>query len=226
MAMLRLYDNISSGNGYKVRLLLSALGIPFERIELDIDRAETRTPDFLAKNPNGRIPLLEIAPGDYLAESNAILCYLADGTPYLPRERRARGAVMQWLFFEQYSHEPNIATPRYWITHKVLTAERAAMLDAKRVAGYAALAVMERQLDGRTYFVGESVTIADIALYAYTHVAHEGGFDLAAYAAVNRWLERVARIANYIPITHLAGVPVSAADQAADRARATAQDLR
>ena len=203
--MLRLYDNLSSGNGYKVRLLLSALGTPFDRVELDIDRGETRTPEFLAKNPNGRIPLLEIGPGDYLAESNAILCYLAEDTPYLPRERRARGAVMQWLFFEQYSHEPNIATLRYWITHKLLTPERAAMLDAKRAAGYAALDVMERQLDGRAYFVGESVTIADIALYAYTHVAHEGGFDLAGYSAINRWLGRVARIANYIPITHPAG---------------------
>jgi len=218
--MLRLYDNLSSGNGYKVRLLLSALGIPFERVELDVDRAETRTPEFLAKNPNGRIPLLEISSGDYLAESNAILCYLADGTPYFPHERRARGAVMQWLFFEQYSHEPNIATPRYWITHKVLTPERAAMLEAKRAAGYAALGVMERQLDKRTYFVGESLTIADIALYAYTHVAHEGGFDLAAYAAVNRWLDRVARIANYIPITYPAGVQVPAAGSSAGRVAA------
>lgn len=204
--MLRLYDNLSSGNGYKARLLLSALGIPFDRVELDIDRGETRTAEFLAKNPNGRIPLLEIGPGDYLAESNAILCYLAEGTPYLPHERRSRSAVMQWLFFEQYSHEPNIATPRYWITHKVLTPERAAMLDAKRAAGYAALDVMERQLDRRAYFVGESVTIADIALYAYTHVAHEGGFDLAGYSAINCWLHRVERIENFIPITHPAGV--------------------
>ncbi|HYB10049.1 MAG TPA: glutathione S-transferase, partial [Alphaproteobacteria bacterium] len=144
--MLRLYDNLTSGNGYKVRLLLTALGIPFERVELDVDRSETRTPEFLAKNPNGRIPVLEVAPGDYLAESNAILCYLADGTPYLPQGRRARAAVMQWLFFEQYSHEPNIATLRYWITHNVLTPERAAMLESKRTAGYAALHVMERQL--------------------------------------------------------------------------------
>lgn len=198
--MLRLYDNLFSGNGYKVRLLLSLLGIPFERVELDIDRGETRTSAFLAKNPNGRIPLLEIAPGDHLAESNAILCYLAEGTPYLPSARRARAAVLQWLFFEQYSHEPNIATSRYWITHKLLTPEREAMLPAKRVAGYAALDVMERALAGRDYFVGDCLTIADIALYAYTHAAHEGGFDLAPYEAIRGWLARVAQRPGFIAI--------------------------
>lgn len=203
--MLRLYDNLFSGNGYKVRLLLTLLDMPFERVELDIFRGETRTPEFLARNPNGRIPLLEIAPGDYLAESNAILCYLAEGTPYLPGARRARAAVLQWLFFEQYSHEPNIATLRYWITHKLLTPEREAMLPGKRVAGYAALGVMEGTLAGRDYFVGDRLTIADLALYAYTHVAHEGGFDLAPYEAIRAWLARVAGTPGHIPITHPAG---------------------
>ena len=214
--MMRLYDNLSSGNGYKVRLLLTLLGMPFERIELDIDRGETRTPGFLAKNPNGRIPLLEVSPGDYLAESNAILCYLADGTPYLPGERRARAAALQWLFFEQYSHEPNIATPRYWITHKLLTPEREAMLPAKRAAGYAALGVMERQLGKRGCFVGDRLTIADIALYAYTHVAQEGGFELDRYTAIRRWLDRVAQLPGYIPITHPAGTDVPRTETATE----------
>ena len=207
--MLRLYDNMASGNGYKVRLLLTLLGLPFERVELDIDRGETRTPAFLAKNANGRIPLLELAPGDRIAESNAILCYLADGTPYLPDARRVRAAVMEWLFFEQYSHEPNIATPRYWITHKLVTAERAGLLPEKRRLGHAALAVMERHLAERAYFVGEAPTVADIALYAYTHVAPEGGFDLAPYGAVRAWLARIPEIPGYVPITARVGRELS-----------------
>lgn len=206
--MMRLYDNLSSGNGYKVRLMLSLLNIPFERVELDIDAGETRNAAFLAKNPNGRIPLLEISPGDYLAESNAVICYLADGTSFLPQERRARASVLQWLFFEQYSHEPNIATPRYWITHKVLTPEREALLPAKYQAGYAALDVMERHLGTRSYFVGDAPTIADIALYAYTHVAQEGGFELQRYRSVGRWLERVAAMPGMFPIAEPVGKAV------------------
>src|SRR5579871_1937315 len=115
----RLHDNRPSGNAYKVRLMLTQLGLPFERIEYDTDKGETRTPQFLALNPNGRVPVLELGAGRCLAESNAILCYLADDTHFLPADRLQRGQVMQWLFFEQYSHEPNIATPRYWITHKL-----------------------------------------------------------------------------------------------------------
>ena len=214
--MLRLYDNLSSGNGYKARLMLSLLGIPFERIELDIDRGETRTPAFLAKNPNGQIPLLEIAPGDYLAESNAIICYLAEGTRYLPTERRERARVMQWLFFEQYRHEPNIAIVRSWIAHSALTPEREAALPAKRAAGYSALDVMERHLKTHPYFVGENVTVADIALYAYTHVADEGGFDLGRYKAIKRWLGLLRELPNYIPITYPAG---KAAAMTGDAAR-------
>jgi glutathione S-transferase len=204
--VLKLYDNISSGNGYKARLVLHLLRIPFTRIELDIDRNETRAPSFLAINPNGRIPVLELAPGDYLAESNAIICYLADGTPYLPSARRERAAALQWLFFEQYSHEPNIATVRHWITHKLLTPAREALLPEKRRLGYAALDVMEQHLARRPYFVGESPTVADIALYAYTHVAEEGGFELGRYAAIREWLARVAAIPGYIPISDPAGV--------------------
>ena len=201
--MLRLHDNRFSGNGYKIRLLLTRLGTPFERIDYDIDRGATRTPEFLRLNPNGRIPVLEVEDGRVLAESNAILTYLAEGTPYLPQDRFERALVLQWMFFEQYSHEPNVATLRYWITHDLLDDERRTMVEGKRRWGYAALDVMEQHLAQRRYFVGERYSIADIALYAYTHVAHEGGFDLARYAAIRRWLDRVASEPRHIPITQV-----------------------
>ena len=207
--MLRLYDTITSGNGYKVRWLLMRLGLPFERVEMDIDKGETRTPAFLAMNPNGRVPLLQIADGDWLAESNAILCYLAEGTQYMPTERRARAAVMQWLFFEQYSHEPNIATPRYWIKHNVLTEERQAQLAAKKQWGYAALDLMNRHLSVQSYFVGEQLTVTDIALFAYTHVAPEGGFDLMGYPALGNWLARIKDMPGHFPITAEVGTPIA-----------------
>jgi glutathione S-transferase len=199
--MLRLYDFLPSGNGYKVRLLLHQLAIPFERVELDIVRGETRTPEFLAKNPNGRIPLLELEDGTCLAESNAILWYLADGTPFLPTDRLVRAHVLQWMCFEQYSHEPNIATSRFWLTHLELTEERRTGLAQKHTLGHAALAVMESHLARRDYFTAGAYSIADVALYAYTHVAPEGGFDLAPYPAVNAWLGRVRAQPRHIPIT-------------------------
>jgi glutathione S-transferase len=199
--MFRLYDYLESGNGYKVRLLLTQLGIPFERIELDIVKGATRTPEFLTKNQNGRIPVLEVQPGQFLAESNAILCYLAEDTAFLPADRWERALVLQWLFFEQYSHEPNIATSRFWLTHNLLNDERRTQLPQKQTLGHAALAVMEKHLTHRTFFVGEQYSIADIALYAYTHVAHEGGFDLAHYPQVRAWLERVRKQPHHIPIT-------------------------
>jgi glutathione S-transferase len=199
--MLRLYDFLESGNGYKVRLLLHQRGIPFERIELDITRGATRTPEFLAKNPNGRIPALELEDGRVLAESDAILWYLAEGTPYLPADPFERAQVLQWMFFEQYSHEPNIATSRFWLHHRELTPELRAALEQKRVLGHAALAVMEGHLEKRAFFVGERYSIADIALYAYTHVADEGGFDLAGYPAVRAWLARVRAQPGHVPIT-------------------------
>lgn len=199
--MFRLYDYLESGNGYKVRLLLTQLGIPFERVELDILKSETRTAEFLTKNLNGRIPVLEIQSGQFLAESNAIMWYLAEGTALLPTDRWERALVLQWLFFEQYSHEPNIATSRFWIAHNLLTDERRAQLPQKQTLGYAALDVMEKHLTDRTFFVGEHYSIADIALYAYTHVAHEGGFDLARYPQVRAWLDRVRRQPHHILIT-------------------------
>jgi len=199
--MLRLYDYLPSGNSYKVRLLLHQLGIPFERIDMDIMTGATRTPEFLAKNPNGRIPLLEISSEERLAESNAILFYLAEGTPFLPKARWQRAKVLEWLFFEQYNHEPNIATARFWIRFVGLNEERRAGLEKKRVLGYAALDVMERHLARSAFFVADAYSIVDIALYAYTHVADEGGFELGAYGAVRAWLERVRAQPGHIPIT-------------------------
>ena len=200
--MIRLHDNLSSGNGYKARLLLAQLGVPFERVEYDIDQAETRTPEFLRMNPNGRVPVLELEDGRFLPESNAILFYLAEGTPFLPDDHFGRAQVLRWAFFEQYSHEPNIASPRYWITHNLpMTEERRVMLEPKRKLGYAALGVMEEHLKDREFFVGTRYSIADITLYAYTHVAHEGGFDLGRFPSINAWLERVAAQPGHVPIT-------------------------
>ena len=198
--MLKLYDYLESGNGYKVRLLLHQLDVAYQRIELDITRGETRTPGFLARNRNGRIPTLELEDGTPLAESNAIQFYLAEGTALLPAGRIERAQVLQWMFFEQYSHEPYIAVVRFWC-HTGEAAKRPDEVAARRARGYDALAVMEDHLHHRDYFAAGRYTIADIALYAYTHVAHEGGFDLAAYPAVNAWLARVASQPRHIPIT-------------------------
>ena len=196
--MLRLYDNRLSGNGYKPRLLLAHLGRRYERVELDILKGETRTPDFLALNPNGRIPVLALEDGTCIAESNAILYFLAEGSPFLPDERIARALVLQWMFFEQYSHEPNIAVARHWIQHVEMTEAQRAQLPARQEAGHAALAVMERHLDGSDWFGGGAASIADIALYAYTHVAGEGGFDLDPYPAIGAWLARVAGLPGHV----------------------------
>ena len=202
--MLTLYDNLDSGNAYKVRLILQLLDIPYRRIELDIDKGETRTAEFLARNPDGRVPTLALDDGTYLAESNAILCYLADGSPYLPAARLPRAQVLQWLFFEQYSHEPYVATPRYIIKHLGRSHPRAAELPMRIEKGRQALGVMEGHLATRQFFVDERYTVGDIALYAYTHVAHEAGIDLAPYPRVREWLARVAGQPRHIPITHAA----------------------
>jgi glutathione S-transferase len=188
---MRLYDYVDSGNGYKVRLALAQLGVPYELIAVDIEKGESRTSEFLAKNPNGRIPLLELDDGRLLAESNAILCYLAEGTPLMPATAFDRALALQWLFFEQYNHEPNVATARYWLRHGHLTPAREWAFAQKRLAGYAALALMEGHLAKADFFVAGCYSIADIALYAYTHVADQGGFDLARFPAVTAWLKRV-----------------------------------
>ena len=196
---MKLYDDPISGNGYKVRLLLAQLARPFTYVPLDITKGETRTAAFLAKNPNGRIPVLELDDGTCLPESNAILWYLAEGTPFLPEARLARAQTLQWMCFEQYSHEPNIATLRFW-AHAGLLDARAAFVPDKRAKGEAALRVMEQHLAAHRYFAAERYTIADIALYAYTHVADEGGFDLAPYPALRAWLERVRTQPGHVPI--------------------------
>ena len=199
--MLTLYDYLSSGNGYKCRLLLAQLGIPYRRVELDIMQGETRTPQFLARNPNGRIPALELEDGTVLSESDAILFYLAEGTPYLPDDRLGRAQVLQWLFFEQYSHEPFIAVARFICHLLPPDTPRRAELPRLEKGGHAALGVMERRLADHPFLVADRYTIADIALYAYTHVAGEGGFDLAGYPGVRAWLARVAGQPRYLPIT-------------------------
>lgn len=199
--MLRLYDYLPSGNGYKFRLLLTQLGIPFERIELDIIEGETRTAEFLGKFPNGRIPAVEFDDRRLLFESNAIVMYLAEGTQFLPADRYERAQVLQWMFFEQYSHEPYIASVRYLVIHPEVQDPRRGILDMMRKRGYDALGVMEGHLQSREWFVGGRYSIADIALYAYTHVADEGGFDLSSYPSIRGWLGRVKSQPKYIPIT-------------------------
>ncbi|MBD1934476.1 MULTISPECIES: glutathione S-transferase family protein [Cyanophyceae] len=201
--MLKLYQFFSSGNCYKIRLLLTQLEIPFESVELNILKGESRTPEFLSKNPNGRIPVLETQSGQFIAESNAILFYLSEGTNFLPKDNFERAKVLQWLFFEQYSHEPFIATSRFWISILGKAEEYRDALNQKREPGYAALDVMERHLTNHTFFVGERYTIADIGLFAYTHVADEGGFDLTKFPAINGWIERVKSQPRHISITHL-----------------------
>jgi glutathione S-transferase len=206
--MIRLYDYLPSGNGYKVRLLLSQLQIPFERIELDIIKGNTRTPGFLRKFPNGRIPAVEFDDGRRLFESNAIIWHFAETTSLVPQDPFERARVLQWMFFEQYSHEPYIAVARFFAMHLDHPDERRGGLPRIIRGGYDALGVMESHLGGsgegdhrREFLVAGQYTIADIALYAYTHVAHEGGFDLGNYPAIREWLARVKSQPRHIPIT-------------------------
>lgn len=201
--MLTLYDFMGSGNGYKVRLLLAQLGTPYRLVECDILKGETRTPEFLAKNPNGRIPTLQLEDGMHLAESDAILWYLAEGTAFAPANRLARAQTLQWMFFEQYSHEPYIAVVRFW---RHFTAKLSPLqeldLPGRVEKGYAALGVMEQHLARHQYFVGGRYGLADIALYAYTHVAPEGSFNLDQYPHVCAWLARVAAQPGHVSMDH------------------------
>ncbi len=190
--MTVIYGMIDSGNCYKPRLLMAKLGQPFTHVEVSSHDGTTRSAEYLAKNPNGMVPLLELDDGRLLAESNAILIYLAEGTRFLPADRYLRGLAYQWLFFEQYSHEPYIAVRKAILTFperaKDATPER---LELTLTRGNKALDVMEKQLSRTPFFAGDDMSIADIALYAYTHDAHKGGFELGAYPAVSAWLERV-----------------------------------
>src|SRR5712691_5252383 len=197
---MRLYNSQLSGNCYKVRLLLTLLGIEYERLELDvIDRSNRR--DVLGgKNPALRVPTLELDDGEHLAESNAILWYLADGTQWLPDDPLARARVLQWMFFEQYEVEPNLAVARFWIAILGEQEKYAAELEGKWRAGNRALAALDEHLEGREFLVGDGYSVADISLYAYTHVADEGDFDLGQYRAVGAWLDRVATRPGHVPI--------------------------
>jgi glutathione S-transferase len=194
-----LYDSQVSGNCYKVRLLLAHLGIEYERQEMSVIDRSNRAEVIGELNPGLRVPTLVLDDGRPLAESNAIMWYFADGTAYLPDDPYERAQVLQWCFFEQYSHEPNIAVARFWRIARIEPA--AADLEAKQRGGTAALQAMERHLTDRAFFVGDRYSIADIALYAYTHVAPEGGFELEPYPAIREWLARVMSQPNHVGIT-------------------------
>ncbi|MBV8687798.1 MAG: glutathione S-transferase family protein [Alphaproteobacteria bacterium] len=201
MERLVLHEYSASGNCYKVRLTAALLGLPIERREYDILKGETRTPEFLAAvNANGRIPVLQVGER-FIPESNAACFYLADGSALVPEDRFERADMLRWMFFEQYNHEPNVATMRFWIAfvgEARLSEAQRGQIEAKRAAGEAALALMDEHLAARPWFVGARLSLADIALYAYTHVADEGGFDLARYPAVSAWLGRVAAAPGYV----------------------------
>jgi glutathione S-transferase len=199
--MYTVYGDVQSGNCYKVRLLLSHLDIAHRWIHIDILAGETRTPEFLTLNPNGKIPVLLLGDGEALTESNAILNLLAAGTDYLPDDALGRARVLQWQFFEQYSHEPYIAVARYISRYLGMPPERVEEFDAKQSGGHKALAVMETALAGRDYLAGPRMTIADISLYGYTHVAEEGGFALDRYPAVRRWLDRIAAHSRHVTMS-------------------------
>jgi len=194
-----LYDSGVSGNCYKVRLLLAHLGLDYERHELDVVDRSNRQEVLGGLNPGLRVPTLVLDDGRALGESGAIMWYLADGTEYVRADPWDRAKVLQWMFFEQYSHEPYVAVARFWLT-KGIEVSPEDLAERQRV-GYLALDAMESHLGGHEYLVGERYSIADIALYAYTHVAHEGGFDLGGYPAIRGWLERVAAQPGHVPIT-------------------------
>jgi glutathione S-transferase len=198
--VLTVYSNQLSGNCYKVRLLLAQLDIPFRAVEVDVLAGEQRTPGYRVKNPNGKVPLVELDDGVYLPESGAILFHFARGSSLWPDDPLEQSRVLQWMFFEQYSHEPHIAVARFWCHYLKAEDRYAEQLVEKREKGYQALRVMDDHLQERRFFVGERYSIADIALYAYTHVAHEGGFELSGFPAVQAWLGRVAGRPGHVPI--------------------------
>lgn len=202
--MFTVYGDIQSGNCYKIKLLLNLLQLEHNWQHVDILKGETRSEQFLARNPLGKIPLLEFANGQCLSESNAILNYLAEDSDYLPDNRYHRALVLQWQFFEQYSHEPYIATARYINKYLGMPAEKRTEYEGKQEGGHRALKVMEQQLNKTVFLIGEQFTIADISLYGYTHVAHEGGFDLAQYPAIQSWLERISSLPGYVSMADAA----------------------
>ena len=200
VAEMLLYDSPVSGNCYKVRLLFAHLGLPYERRAVDVADRSNRPQLLGGLNPALRIPTLVLDDGRALAESGAILWYFGEGTRFLPEDRYERAQVLQWMFFEQYDHEPALAVVRFWLAYSGRPEAFADRLEERRAAGYRALDAMERHLDDREYFVGAAMTLADIALYAYTHVADEGGFELARYGAIRSWLDRIAAEPGHVPI--------------------------
>jgi glutathione S-transferase len=195
-----LYNSPVSGNCYKVRLLLAHLGLPYETVDVSVVDRSNR-PELLGdKNPALRVPTIVLDDGRPLAESNAILWFFGDGTEYVPTDPYERAQVLQWMFFEQYSHEPYIAVVRFWLAYSGDPDRFADQVPAKMKGGYAALDSMERHLDGRAFLAGDRYSVADIALYAYTHVAHEGTFDLSPYPAIRSWLDRVSAQPRHVPI--------------------------
>jgi glutathione S-transferase len=195
-----LYDSPVSGNCYKVRLLLAHLGVEYERRTMDVVDRSNRSEVLGGLNPALRVPTLVLDDGRPLAESGAILWYLGEGTRFVPEDAYERAQVLQWMFFEQYDHEPAIAVARFWLAYSGRPDEFADRLPERAAAGHRALAAMERHLDGREFLVGNDLTLADIALFAYSHVADEGGFDLARYEAISAWLARVASQPGHVPI--------------------------
>jgi glutathione S-transferase len=189
--MITVYGYSVSGNCHKLRLLLEQIGHEYRWVEVDSSQGGTRTPEYLTKNANGKVPMLELEDGRILVESNAILCYLAEGTPYLPSDAWLRAQALSWMFFEQYSHEPYIAVARFIRGWTPLDSPRRADLPRLRERGMQALEVMEKHLDSAPWFTGAEYGVADIALFAYTDVAHHGGFDLAPFPALRDWLARV-----------------------------------
>ncbi len=198
--MFTVYGMSDSGNCYKVRLTLEQLAVPYRWVEVDSSRGKTRSPEFLAMNPNGKVPTLALGDGTFLAESNAILHYLADGSGLLPSGRLARARLLQWMFFEQYSHEPYVAVARSIVRYQPPDSPRRAELPRLLERGNQALSVMEQHLGGHAFFVGERYSVADIALYAYTHCAGDGGFDLSQYPGISAWLERVRQQPGHVPL--------------------------
>lgn len=197
---IEFYGDSISGNCYKLQLVCAELDIDYRWHELDILAGDTRTPEFLAMNPNGKVPLMALADSRYLPESNAILCYLADGSDLYGEDRYSRANILQWLFFEQYSHEPFIATSRFIVKYLGTPAERQSDLDSKKAGGYKALATMEATLSRGDFIAGERFSIADIALFAYSHVAHEGGFDLGSYPMIETWIKRIESRPQFVPM--------------------------
>ncbi|MFC3153185.1 glutathione S-transferase family protein [Litoribrevibacter euphylliae] len=195
---MKIYGDIQSGNCYKIKLLVELLGLNYEWVSVDILAGETQTAEFLAKNPNGKIPLLELDDGRCLSESNAILNYLAEGTDFMPDDLFQKAKVQEWQFFEQYSHEPFIAVARFINKYLGMPEDRKADYESKQEGGHKALQVMEKQLSSTPFVVGDSMTTADVSLYGYTHVADEGGFDLSQYPAIEAWIKRIQQLPDYV----------------------------